>query len=264
MVLRMTSTFRPSARSWETIFLLILATIQQQYALNPTVQPSTTGVQLRSRRHFLVQWMLPAALLLRSSPAPANAACEAGDLDVGKCLGYNRQMDDGSSATVAPYKEAAERVAADLDLVKGWRALVGQSKWEEIGLQVLGLTPRLRSGSNLYCEALIKTPLTGGGFEGMSAFRQVETCRYAYEDANVALKSFESAVAAAYRSSGGEGVLSRFGGAGEGGASTTLQQSLAVLSKLNELEVRMYILAASLGLVTLRMEPEVVEPVDSR
>ena len=79
----------------------------------------------------------------------------------------------------------------------------------------------------------------------------------------------EGAVAAAYRSSsagvspggagGGGGVLTRFGGAGTGGAGATLEQSLAALSSLKELEVRMYVLAASLGLVTLRMEPEVVQ-----
>lgn len=262
----------------EAVVLILLASVQQQLlALSPTVGSShqsgacssSITSTLLPRRRLLV---LPAALLLPSSPAPAIAACVAGDLDVGKCLGYYRQMDDGSSATVAPYKEAAEAVAADLEVVKSWRALVGKSEWEEIGSQILGLTPRLRRGSNLYCEALIKTPLTGGGFEGMSAFRQVETCRYAFEDANAALFAFEGAVAAAYRSSsagvspgagsGGGGALARFGGAGKGGAGATLEQSLAVLSALKEMEVRMYILAASLGLLTLKMEPEIVQPED--
>ena len=274
----MASSVREVRRA--TFLLLLLAYTQQPFALSPAViDPShqrggACFSSPSSRRGVLLQWIrtaaLPAALLLPSAPAAANAACAAGDFDVARCLGYYRQLDDGSGAAVATYQEAAEAVAADLEVVKGWRALVGQSRWEEVGAQLLALTPRLRRGSNLYCEALVKEPLKGGGFEGMSAFRQVETCRYAYEDANAALFAFEGAVAAAYRSSsagvspggaggGGGGVLTRFGGAGTGGAGATLEQSLAALSSLKELEVRMYVLAASLGLVTLRMEPEVVQ-----
>ena len=93
-------------------------------------------------------------------------------------------------------------------------------------------------------------------------------------DCSAALFAFENAVAAAYRSSsagvrpggagsGGGGVLARFGGAGKGGQGASIEQSLAALQMLKELEVRMYVLAASMGLVTLRMEPELISAEDS-
>lgn len=229
-----------------------------------------------SRRHILQKWMSTTAVFFLSpfTASLANAACVAGDLDVGKCLGYYRQIDDGSGSATMSFKEAAENVEADLETVKTWKVLVVQSQWEELGRQILTLTPRLRSGSNLYCGSLLKSPLTDGGFEGMSPFREVETCQYAFEDANAALFAFENAVAAAYRSSsagvrpggagsGGGGVLARFGGAGKGGQGASIEQSLAALQMLKELEVRMYVLAASMGLVTLRMEPELISAEDS-
>ena len=268
-------------------FLLLSASLWGESLTLSTA--STSSSSSSSRRRALGQWLssgTAAGLLLSSSSSPAGAACLAGDLDVAKCLGYYRPPEGGGESKQVPapsYEYSAKAVGGQLYVVKGWRALVGQRQWTELGRQILALSPDLQRGASAYCESLLKEPLTGGTFEGMSAFRQVETCRYAYEDANAALFEFEAAVATAYRSSsagldgggggggggsstggmgagsGGGGALARFGGAGTGGAGPSMEQQLAVLSALKEVEVRMYVLAASMGLVTLKMEPEVIE-----